>query len=67
MQHKFQVGDTIEAIDLGKGFERATVLGTFIETKGKRKGKKMYKLKIICGTATIPVSAEACYKLSNSK
>jgi hypothetical protein len=65
--YKFKQGDQIEPIDRGRGFERATVLGTFIETKGKRKGKKMYKLKIICGTATIPVSAEVCYKLSNSK
>jgi hypothetical protein len=60
---KFKPGDQIEAIDMGKGFEKATVLGTFIETKGMWKGRQMYKLKILCGTATIPIEAEVNYKL----
>ena len=37
------------------------------ETKGKRKGQKMYLLKILNGTATIPVSAEVNYELIKDK
>ncbi len=60
---KFKIGDTIEAIEKGRGFEEATVLNIFTETKGKNKGKEMYLLKIICGKATVPVSAEVNYQL----
>lgn len=61
---KFKQGDQIEPIEPGKGFDRATVMSIFTETKGKSKGRKMYRLKIMNGTATIPVEAEVCYKLS---
>ena len=69
MQYKFKKGDVIEAIDRGRGFEQATVLGTFIEDrkKSKFKGKEMYLLKIMNGTATIPIEAEENYKLYKSK
>ncbi len=61
---KFKPGDHIEAIDKGRGFEEAIVLGTFTEmSKGKFKGQEMYNLKIPCGTATIPVSAEYNYQI----
>jgi hypothetical protein len=61
---KFKPGDRIEAIDKGSGFEEAIVLGTFTEmNKGKFKCQEMYNLKIPCGTATIPVSAEYNYQI----
>ena len=60
---KFKQGDTIEAIERGRGFERAVVMNIYTEQKGKNKGKEMYLLKILCGTATIPVSAEVNYGL----
>lgn len=63
MTHKFKQGDVIEAINRGMGFERAEVLGTFISTEKRTKGKEMYHLKIMCGTATMPISAEINYKL----
>lgn len=59
---KFKTGDIIEAIEQGTGFEKATVLGTFISEEKRTKGKEMYRLKILCGTATIPVSAEINYQ-----
>lgn len=65
---KFKPGDHIETIEKGKGFDEAVVLGTFTEThKGKFKGQEMYNLRIICGTATIPVSAECNYRLSKGR
>ena len=65
---KFKPGDHIEAIDKSRGFEEAIVLGTFIEkNKSKFKGREMYLLKIPCGTATIPIETEECYKLVNKK
>ena len=60
---KFKVNDTIEAIERGRGFEKAVVMSIFTEKEGKNKGKEMYLLKIMCGTATIPISAEVNYKL----
>ena len=60
---KFKQGDQIEPVEPGRGFDKATVLSIFTETKGKSKGRKMYRLKIMNGTATIPVEAEACYQL----
>lgn len=60
---KFKVNDTIETIEHGRGFEKAVVMGIFTEKKGKNKGKEMYLLKIMCGTATIPISAEVNYRL----
>lgn len=64
---KFKQGDRIEAIDKSRGFEEAIVLNTFISKEKPTKGKEMYLLKIICGTATIPVTAEYNYQLSTKK
>ena len=66
---KFKKGDVIEAIDKGRGFEQARVLGTFIEEgkKSRFKGREMYLLKIPCGTATIPIETGECYKLADKK
>ena len=55
---KFKTGDTIVVDEYGKGFEKATVTGVI-----KQKGRQYYTLKIVNGTATIPVSAEINYKL----
>ena len=60
---RFKIGDKIVPIERGRGFEEATVLKIFTETKGVHKGKEMYLLRIINGTATMAVSAEANYKL----
>ena len=67
MKHKFKAGDTIGAIELGRGFEKAYVLGIFTGTKGRYKGKELYQLKITNGTATVPVSAEVNYELIKKK
>lgn len=64
---KFSVGDRIEALFGYPGFEKATILSIFKETKGVHKGKNMYLLKIVNGTATIPVSAEVNYQLIKNK
>ena len=61
---KFKQGDQIEPIEPGRGFDRATVISIFTETKGVHKGKTMYRLKIMNGIATIPIEAEVCYQLS---
>ena len=55
---KFKVGDNIVVNEYGKGFESATVTGVI-----KQNGKQYYTLKIVNGTATIPISAEINYKL----
>lgn len=67
MKPKFKRGDVIGATELGRGFEKAYVLGVFTGTKGRYKGKELYQLKIINGTATIPVSAEVNYELIKNK
>ena len=59
---RFKKGDTIEAIERGRGFEKAVVMNIYTEQKGKNKGKEMYLLKIMCGTATMPVCAEENYR-----
>ena len=59
---KFKVGDKIVVDEYGKGFEQATVTGVI-----EQKGKQYYTLKIMNGTATIPVSAEINYKLFKQK
>lgn len=64
---KFKIGDTIGVIEMGKGFEEATVLSVFTSQEKKTKGRQMYLLKIINGTATIPVSAEVNYELKKKK
>lgn len=56
---KFKKGDRITAIICGSGFEKATVIGVVEE-----KGRQYYSLKIMNGTATIPLTAENNYKLS---
>lgn len=63
---KFKQGDTIVCTVFGKGFDQAVVEGVFTEKKGKNKGREMYSLKIMNGTATIPVSSEVNYKLKKS-
>ena len=55
---KFKKGDKIEPIAQGLGFENATVTGIT-----KQNGKQYYTLKIMCGTATIPVNAETNYQI----
>ena len=55
---KFKAGDNIVANEYGRGFESATVTGVI-----KQNGKQYYTLKIVNGTATIPISAEINYKL----
>ena len=68
MAKKFKVGDVIKPIEGYSGFIDAKVTGITKETKGPHKGKEMYLLKIINGTATILVSsADACYELKTDK
>ena len=55
---KFKKGDKIVVDEFGRGFEQATVTGII-----EQNGKQYYTLKIVNGTATIPVSAEVNYKL----
>lgn len=55
---KFKKGDNITVAEYGLGFEKATVLGVI-----KQNGKQYYSLKIVNGTATIPVTAENNYKI----
>ena len=62
-EHKFKIGDTIETKEQGRGFEKATILGSFKETKGRFKGQEMYLLKIMNGTATMPITTEVNYQL----
>ena len=55
---KFEKGDIITVTEFGKGFDMATVTGIV-----EQSGKQYYSLKIMNGTATIPVSAEVNYEL----
>ena len=64
---KFKKGDIIGTTEPGRGFEEATVLGTFISNEKKTKGREMYLLKIINGTATIPIGAEVNYERLNKR
>jgi hypothetical protein len=59
---KFKVGDVLTVDEYGRGFDMATVTGVI-----EQNGKQYYTLKIMCGTATIPVSAEVNYKLFKGK
>jgi hypothetical protein len=54
---KFKAGDNIVVEEYCRGFEKATVTGVI-----KQNGKQYSTLKIVNGTATIPVSAESNYK-----
>lgn len=64
---KFKVGQKIVATERGIGFEEATVLGIYTPKVGKFKGREMYLLKILCGTATVPVSVENNYQLAKQR
>ena len=67
-KYKFNIGDVITPIEGYSGFIDAKVTGITKETKGPHKGKEMYLLRIINGTATILVSsADACYELKTDK
>ena len=67
-KYKFNIGNVITPIEGYSGFTDAKVLGVTKETKGPHKGKEMYLLKIINGTATVLVSsADACYELKTGK
>ena len=55
---KFKKGDVLTVSEYGRGFDKATVTGVV-----EQNGKQYYTLKIMCGTATIPVSAEDNYEL----
>ena len=59
---KFNKGDIITATEFGIGYEDATVTDVI-----KQNGKQYYTLSILCGTATIPVSAEVNYKKVKTK
>jgi ethanolamine transporter EutH len=59
---KFKVGDVLTVSEYGRGFDMATVTGII-----EQNGKQYYTLKIMCGTATIPVSTEVNYKLFKGK
>ena len=59
---KFEVGDNIVVDEYGRGFEKATVTGVI-----EQNGKQYYTLKIMNGTATIPISAEVNYKIFEDK
>lgn len=60
---KFKPGDIIEVRPYCQGFEKATVIKTFVSTQDRFKDQQMYLLKIMNGKATIPVSAEVNYRL----
>ena len=64
---KFKSGDEIKCIIPGRGFESATVLDICTEKVSKDSFRKMYLLKIMCGTATIPIEAEENYQLKKAK
>ena len=59
---KFKKGDKITVTEFGRGFENVTVKNIIEE-----KGRQYYVLKIINGTATIPISAEVNYELVEEK
>lgn len=63
---KFKKYDQIAAINCN-GFEKATVLNIYTAEKGKFKGRQMYLLRIMNGTATVPVEAEINYQLVKDK
>ena len=55
---KFNVGDVISPLMDYHGFEDAKVIGIL-----EIKGRMHYRLRIMNGTATIPVTAEDNYEL----
>ena len=60
---KFKVGEIIEPVERGRGFENAEVQSIYIAIRGRFKGEEMYLLKVINGTVTVPVRVEDNYKL----
>ena len=60
---KFKIGEIIEPVERGRGFDSAIVQDIYTATRGRFKGEKMYLLKVINGTATVPIRAEDNYKL----
>ena len=58
---RFQVGETITAIERGIGLEEATVTAIV-----EYKGKMCYKCDIPCGYAYVPVDSEVNYKLKEA-
>lgn len=60
---KFKIGDILEPIERGRGFDSAIVQDIYTATRGRFKGEEMYLLRIINGTVTVPVRAEDNYKL----
>lgn len=54
----FNIGDIITPKEYHQGFENARVIRL-----SEINGKQYYTLKILCGTATIPLSAEENYKV----
>lgn len=63
MECKFKVGDVIEPIEKGRGFEQAKVVDIFTCDTGRFRGRKMYLLKIPCGQASVPIESEVYYKI----
>lgn len=59
---KFKSGDILTVTEYGRGFDMATVTGVI-----EKNGKQYYTLKIMNGTATIPISAEINYKIFENK
>lgn len=67
MPYKFKIGDIISPKPDHYGFHEAKVLGTFIERKGKNKGKEYYKLGIMNGVAFIPIDSQSNYQIHEEK
>ena len=59
---KFKIGDELIPVIRGRGFEKSKVIG-FVEDKGKQ----CYLLRIVNGTATVPISVEDNYELKESE
>jgi len=55
---KFKIGQTIEAVEKGCGFDRATIYMV---------DDRHYYCRIMCGKAKIPITAEDNYRVSESE
>lgn len=58
VEAKFKVGDNIIPKECYKGIDHATVTGV---------DDKNYYLKILCGTAILPIGAQVNYQLEETK
>ena len=58
MEPKFSVGDTIVSNEGYRGLDKAVVT---------RIDERNYYLKILCGTAVLPISSQVMYKLLNEE